>query len=193
MTSYQILLFNPSLYQTADIWCNYANFSTIPYTTSWWNSAKTGEFANRQWTEIAENAVQVSGIPTFSQQLYWGLLTPPPPPPPARLPHSAILRPIKDSTLKKHALKKCNYFLPSNWKRILFQASCEDLGIFFLYSWGITINDDDYDAFAKDSNPSCKRWRCPGAHFIEFVIHWQIKWHSWFWLAMKHCHWLLPW
>ena len=21
----------------------------------------------------------------------------------------------------------------------------------------------------------------------QFVIHWQIKWHSWFWLAMKHC------
>ena len=24
-------------------------------------------------------------------------------------------------------------------------------------------------------------------HQWQFVIHWQIKWHSWFWLAMKHC------
>ena len=38
----------------------------------------------------------------------------------------------------------------------------------------------------------CQIWGEGGAfhrtcHHWQFVIHWQVKWHSWFWLAMKHC------
>ena len=36
--------------------------------------------------------------------------------------------------------------------------------------------------FSKDWGPfnrTCHQW--------QLAIHWQIKWHSWFWLAMKHC------